>query len=137
MNLYPFVVAAHVTSVVFFIGGMLMEARLVLALTRASSVQQATALEALLRLDRQIVTPAMALTWTFGLTLALWYEWFGSPWRLIKLVIVVALSALHGMQSGRLRRGLWQGEVRPVKSASAAIILGMLTIATLAFVKPF
>lgn len=137
MDLYPFVVAAHVTSVVFFIGGMLMEARLVLALTHLSSVQQATALEAILRLDRQIVTPAMALTWTFGLTLALWYEWFGSPWLMIKLVVVVALSALHGMQSGRLRRGLWQREVRPVRGASTAIILGMLVIATLAFVKPF
>jgi putative membrane protein len=137
MSLYPFIVAAHVTSVVFFIGGMLMQTQMVLALSRLSTAEQTGPLMALHRLERHVVTPAMTLTWTFGVALATWLNWFSSPWLIIKLIVVVALSGLHGIQSGRLRRSLAGGGVQPLKGASIAIVLGMLTIATLAFVKPF
>jgi len=63
--------------------------------------------------------------------------WFSSPWLIIKLVIVVALSGLHGAQSGRLRRAVQSGQNPILKGASVAIVLAMLVIATLAFVKPF
>ncbi|MEM5500309.1 CopD family protein [Ahrensia kielensis] len=137
IELYPFFVAAHVTSVVFFVGGMLIQARMVLDLAYLPATEKNGTLSALLRLDRQIITPAMLLTWMFGITLAVWMGWFSSPWLIIKLVIVVALSGLHGAQSGRLRRAVQSGQNPILKGASVAIVLAMLVIATLAFVKPF
>ena len=53
------------------------------------------------RLLRGIVNPAMIATWVFGLSLA-WlgpdsrYGWFASGWLQAKIVLVLALSALHG-----------------------------------------
>ena len=53
------------------------------------------------RLLRAIINPAMIATWVLGLWLA-WlgpdshYGWFASGWLQAKLVLVLALSALHG-----------------------------------------
>jgi protoporphyrinogen IX oxidase len=53
------------------------------------------------RLLRAIINPAMIATWVLGLSLA-WlgpdshYGWFASGWLQAKLVLVLALSALHG-----------------------------------------
>jgi len=47
---------------------------------------------------------AILLVWALGLTLALQGHWFRSVWLPAKLVIVLALSAWHGVQSGVLRR---------------------------------
>lgn len=138
MDLYPYIVAAHVTSVVFLVGGMLTHERLVATLAHLPPGEQSEILRALFRLDRQIVSPALLLTWTFGLSLALWQGWFSSPWLLAKLVVVVALSGLHGVQSGRLRRSIRDGGgAVSIKGAAAGIMIGMLTVAVLAIAKPF
>jgi len=53
------------------------------------------------RLLRAIINPAMIETWVLGLWLA-WlgpdsrYGWFDSGWLQSKIVLVLALSALHG-----------------------------------------
>jgi protoporphyrinogen IX oxidase len=54
------------------------------------------------RLLRAIINPAMIATFVFGLWLA-WlgpdsrYGWFASPWLWAKIVLVLALSAVHGL----------------------------------------
>jgi len=54
------------------------------------------------RLLRAIINPAMIATWVFGLALA-WlgpdsrYGWFASGWLWAKIVLVLALSAVHGL----------------------------------------
>jgi len=54
------------------------------------------------RLLRGIVNPAMIATWVFGLWLA-WlgpdshYGWFASGWLQVKIMLVLALSAVHGL----------------------------------------
>lgn len=138
MEFYPFIVAAHVTSVVFLVGGLLMHERMVSAVATLPAGEQTQSLGILLRLDRQVVTPALLLTWVFGLTLAIWVGWFSSRWLLVKLAVVVALSALHGVQSGQLRRAIRDGSgVKASPGIGIGIVLAMLVIATLAIVKPF
>jgi uncharacterized membrane protein len=137
MEFYPYLVAAHVTAVVFLVGGLLAHDRIMSAAARLPREQQAGILAVLLRLDRYAITPALLLTWTFGLSLAVWAQWFSSRWLMVKLVFVLALSALHGVQSGRLRRSLRDGKAAAgLPGASIGIMLAILIIAVLAVVKP-
>ncbi|ANN77484.1 CopD family protein [Bordetella flabilis] len=137
MSVYPYLVAAHVTAVVFLVGGMLAHDRVISALTRLPQQGQSSTLMALLRLDRHVVTPALLLAWVFGLSLALWAGWLSAPWLQIKLVIVVALSALHGVQSGRLRGFVREGKPpTPIPGAGIAVVAAMLAIAVLAIARP-
>jgi uncharacterized membrane protein len=137
MALYPYLVAAHVTVVVFFVGGLLAHDRMMNAVARQPPHQQAGTLSVLFQLDRRLTTPALLLTWALGLSLAVWAGWFPSAWLVVKLVFVVALSALHGTQSGRLRRFIRDREpARGIPGAGIAMPIAMLTIAVLAIVKP-
>ncbi len=56
------------------------------------------------KFDRGVCTPAMILTFALGTFLALYGDWFASAWLWVKLSFVLALSAGHGVLSGRLRR---------------------------------
>ena len=135
--LYPYVVAAHVTAVVFLVGGLLAHDRMMAAVALLPREQQAGALAALFRLDRYVTTPALLLTWVFGLSLAIWAGWLPAPWLLVKLAFVLALSALHGVQSGRLRRFVRDGKpAAGIPGAGVGIVLAMLAIAVLAVAKP-
>lgn len=138
MEFYPYVVAAHVTAVVFLVGGLLAHDRMMNATALLPREQQAGTLAILFQFDRRVTTPALLLVWAFGLSLAVWGRWFPSPWLLVKLVFVLALSALHGVQSGRLRR--FVQDTKPaagIPGAGLAIVIAMLAIAVLAVVKPF
>lgn len=134
---YPWVKALHVAAVLVFAGGVLGVAVFLRAYAGTAGASTAQALAgALHRWDRAVTTPAMLVAWGLGLALAGPGHWFGAAWLSAKLVFVVALSALHGIQSGRLRRGS-QGS--PVASSTAAplVVACLVVIAVLAVVKPF
>ncbi len=99
--------ALHVAAVVAWLAGMLLVAVLLAAL-RALPAAHFPADRALLlaarRWDRRVTTPAMAIAWGLGLWLAWQGHWMGAGWLSAKLALVVALSAVHGMLSGSLRR---------------------------------
>src|SRR5260370_38924358 len=58
------------------------------------------------RLLRAIINPAMVANWVFGLWLG-WlgpdsrYGWFASGWLWAKIILVLALSAVHGLLAPR------------------------------------
>jgi uncharacterized membrane protein len=137
MEFYPYLVAVHVTAVVFFVGGLLAHDRIMNAAARQPQQQQAGTLEILFQLDRRVTTPALLMTWALGLSLAVWAGWFPSTWLVVKLAFVVALSALHGMQSGQLRRFVRDAvPAKGIPGVGIAIPIAMLAIAILAIVKP-
>ncbi len=87
------------------------------------------------RWDQVVTTPAMLLVWGFGIALAISGHWFAEIWLWAKLIFVIVLSGIHGVQSGRLRRLAGGTAARPLRTAP--IILGsILVIAILAVVKP-
>ena len=98
--IYPVIKALHLVSVLLFVGGLLAGA---LQLACASPAPAGTLRNAL-QWQRRATTAAMFGAWTFGLLLAELGHWFPAPWLIIKLALVLALSALHGALSGRLRR---------------------------------
>ena len=102
--LYAWIKAFHIIAVIAWMAGMLYLPRLFVyhCAAEKGSVQSETFKVMERRLLRAIINPAMIATWLLGLTLA-WmgpdsrYGWFDSPWLQAKLVLVLALSALHGL----------------------------------------
>lgn len=97
---YDLLKAGHIVAVVIWFGGMMAVALL----------KQGSDMTAPLRTwDRNVTTPAMIVSWALGLTMATWVGWFASGWMIAKLAFVLALSAVHGVLSGRLRRAATDG----------------------------
>jgi len=142
MQVYPWLKAFHVAAAMTWISGM-VAVGLVVASRLAGAGIQATHdprhLDVIRRWDRCVTLPAMLVVWGLGLGMAMLAGWFGSPWLMIKLAIVGALSALHGLLSGMLRRLGASAEQPPaaLRYAAPATILGVAVIAMLVVTKPF
>jgi uncharacterized membrane protein len=142
MQVYLWLKAFHVAAAMTWIGGMLAAGLMVASRLTGAGVQatqDTRHLDVIRRWDRCVTLPAMLVVWGLGLAMAMLAGWFGSPWLMIKLAIVGALSALHGLLSGMLRR-LGRGAEQPpaaLRYAAPATILGVVMIAMLAVTKPF
>ncbi len=56
------------------------------------------------RLLKAIINPAMIVTWLAGLYLAWFGHWFTFGWLHVKLALVLAMSAVHGLLTAWRRR---------------------------------
>lgn len=139
--LYPWLKALHVAAAITFAGGVLAAVVTLRPLPGdgKSSLEKSGAVQTLRAWHREVTTPAMLIVWALGIVLAQQGGWFTSPWLQAKLALVVVLSALHGVQSGALRR-LAGGSALPMPgmrfSGQLTIVL-VAGIAILAIVKPF
>src|SRR6202043_550823 len=101
---YPWIKAFHLIAAMAWMAGMLYLPRLFVyhCAAETGSVQSETFKVMERRLLRAIINPAMIATWVFGLWLA-WlgpdshYGWFASGWLQAKILLVLALSAVHGL----------------------------------------
>lgn len=143
---YPWVKAAHVIFVIFWMAGLLIFPRF-LVYHRASaprSPEDAAWGEREARLRRVILTPAMIAVWLLGLALAANLGLFeGQPglgWLHAKLALVVALSGYHGWAVGfgkKLAQGLRPGTDKGLRLANELPSLATIAIVILVIVKPF
>jgi len=109
--------ALHVISVIAWIAGMMYLPRLFVYHTGAEkgSIQSETFKVMERRLYRGIVTPAMALTWIFGLIMVFtpgiidWHE----GWVWVKAVSVILLSGIHGYYGRQVRNFAADRNERP------------------------
>jgi protoporphyrinogen IX oxidase len=101
---YVWLKAFHIIAVIAWMAGLLYLPRLFVyhSVAEKGSVQSETFKVMERRLLRGIMNPALILAWGLGLTLA-WmgpdsrYGWFASGWLQAKLVLVLVLSAMHGV----------------------------------------
>jgi putative membrane protein len=101
---YLWLKAFHIIAVIAWMAGMLYLPRLYVyhCAAEKGSAQSETFKVMERRLLRGIINPAMVATFIFGLWLA-WlgpdsrYGWFASGWLQAKIVLVLGLSALHGL----------------------------------------
>lgn len=140
---YLWLKAFHVAAIVGWIGGMLVSSIYLSMLVTSSLPPAAEAppmIEIVRAWDRKVTTPAMLLAWALGMTMAVQAGWFSSRWLMVKLALVFGLSALHGVQSGMLRR-MTRSANRPppafLRYAAPAILVAIAATAVLAVVKPF
>ncbi|MGA4555404.1 CopD family protein [Methylorubrum aminovorans] len=130
---YPWLKALHVACALLFVGGV-VGVSLVLAAARGNPERVAPLATALRRWDRSVTVPAMFGVWTFGIGLAVSGGWFAQGWLQAKLALVVFLSAIHGLQSGQLRRLDAGYGVKSLRIS--ALVPTVIAIAVLAVLKP-
>jgi putative membrane protein len=102
--MYEWTKAFHIIAVIAWMAGMLYLPRLFVyhCAAEKGSVQSETFKVMERRLLRAIINPAMIATWVLGLWLA-WLGpdsrngWFASGWLWAKIILVLALSAVHGL----------------------------------------
>ena len=141
-NLTLWLKAFHVIAAIAWMAGMLYLPRLFVYHCKAEvgSKQSETFKLMERRLLRAIINPAMIATWVLGLWLAFDQGYFRSGWLHGKLVLVLALSALHGLFSRWVRDFATdrnthsQRFYRIINEVPAVLMIG---IVILVIVKPF
>jgi protoporphyrinogen IX oxidase len=145
--MYAWIKAFHIISVIAWMAGMLYLPRLFVyhCAAEKGSVQSEIFKVMERRLLRGIINPAMIATYVFGL----WLTWFVADsryagylpgWLWAKVVLVLALSAVHGMLS-RWRQDFARDDNQ--KSAKFYRIINevptvlMVLIVLLVVLKPF
>jgi putative membrane protein len=96
--MYAWIKAFHIIALIAWMAGMLYLPRLFVyhCLAEPGSKQSETFKLMERRLLTAITTPAMVVTWLLGLWLAWSGGWYASAWLQAKVVLAVALTALHG-----------------------------------------
>ena len=143
---YPWVKAAHLIVVIFWIAGLFMLPRFLVYHWAAApgSVEDALWIEREARLRRIILNPAMIAVWVLGLALAAHLGLFaGEPglgWLHAKLALVVGLSGYHGWMAGmakRFARGSRPASEKALRLANEVPGVATIVIVVLVIVKPF
>jgi uncharacterized membrane protein len=135
--LYFVIKALHVLSDFLLVAGMLINAFVIAMVPPTIRVG---VIERLRRYDRTVTTAALAGAWIFGLWLAIGYVGFTDGWLHAKLIFVVLLSALHGMQQAWMRRMVTDPKLDPpafVRNGMPIILVSSVVIIGLAIIKPF
>jgi putative membrane protein len=141
-DIYPWIKAVHVIAVISWMAGMLYLPRLFVYHSDAEAGSDKSETFKIMerRLLRFIVNPAMIFAWATGL----WMAWTGFQfqpgWLHVKLVAVLALSAVHGHLAKAVRLF---AEDRNTRSSrywrifNEVPTLLMVAIVILVIVKPF
>lgn len=137
--MYLYVKAVHVFAVVLLISGMLAMAFALRILEIMPGDMAARRFgEYLLRWDGLVTTPALAVVWMAGLTMAFGAGWTGSSWLLLKLVPAAFLTGMHLFQGSALKRFLQsRRSIALYRRAPIAILLAFAVVDWLAIAKPF
>ena len=139
---YPWVKAAHVTFVIFWMAGLFLLPRFYVYhhATTPGSAEDRAWIEREDRARNIILVPAIGVVWVLGLMLAVHIDAFQQGWFLAKLALVVGLSGYQGWISAYGKK-LAQG-MRPLESRTLRIMneipgVAAAIIVVLAIVRPF
>jgi putative membrane protein len=139
---YPWIKALHVIAVMAWMAGMLYLPRLFVyhASATPGSTQSETFKVMERRLLRAIINPSMIIAWLLGLWLAWRSGYYASYWLQVKIGLVLAMSALHGLFArwvryfGRDQNRHSAKFYRIINEVPTVLLIG---IVILAVVKPF
>ena len=139
---YPWVKAAHLTFVMFWIAGLFMLPRFYVYHQESApgSAEDKAWIEREARLAAIILNPAMLIVWLLGIALALDIDAFHQGWFHAKLACVLALSAYHGWAIGygrKLARGERRIGDRALRLMNEVPGIATVVIVVLVIVKPF
>ena len=139
---YPWVKAAHVTFVIFWLAGLFLLPRFYVYHheTAIGSPEDRAWIEREARVRSIILTPAMVLVWILGLMLAFNLDVWGEGWFHAKLALVIALTGYQGWL-GAYGKKLANG-VRPLSNRALRMIneipgVAAALIVVLVIVRPF
>jgi putative membrane protein len=141
-ELYLWIKAFHVIAVIAWMAGMLYLPRLfVYHCETAPGSSESERFKLMERkLMRTIINPSMIAVWVLGLTLAVVSHAYDERWFMMKLTLVVVLSALHGFFAACLKafaRDENRRSQRFYRIVNEVPAVLMAAIVILAVVKPF
>lgn len=139
--MYLWIKAFHIVAVIAWMAGMLYLPRLFVyhAGVAPGSGPSETFKTMEQRLLRFIMTPAMIATWLLGIYLVLQGQFLAATWFHIKLVLVLAMTVMHGLFSHWARDFAHDRNPRSAKFyriANEIPTLLLIAIVILATVKP-
>lgn len=141
MNFHPWLNALHIIAAIVWIGGILVMA---VVASWSAAQKDLTTVSGLLRdvrsWSRRVTTPAMLLLWAAGVVMIVAHGQLPHMWLVLKLVLVVLLSGLHGFLSATLRRMAAGEAVKGagmIAKATALTIIALALIILLAVMRPF
>jgi putative membrane protein len=140
--MYLWLKALHIVAVISWMAGLLYLPRLFVyhAAVAPGSAQSETFKVMESRLYKFIMMPAMTLTWIVGIVLVLQGGWLTAGWLHAKLILVVAMTIMHGLL------GHWANEFafdrnrhsqKFYRIANEIPTVLLILIVILATVKPF
>lgn len=105
VDLYPWIKALHVISIIAWMAGLLYLPRLFVYHCQVGAGSEASEKFKVMerRLLRAIMNPAMIASWVFGLWVAGYVAAFSQPWFHAKLLLVVLMTVAH-MAMARWRK---------------------------------
>jgi putative membrane protein len=139
---YPWVKAAHVTFVIFWMAGLFLVPRFYVYhhATTPGSAEDRAWIEREDRARTIILTPAMIAVWALGLLLAFHLDAFSQGWFIAKFVLVVALTGYQGW-IGSYGKSLAAGkralENRTLRIMNEVPGIAAALIVVLVIVRPF
>ena len=140
--MYQWLLAFHIIAVIAWMAGMLYLPRLYVyhADTKPGSSQSETFKVMERRLLRAIINPAMVATWILGLSIAYLQNYWLQGWFILKLVLVLALSGVHGAFSAWRKDFEADRNTRPARfyrlwnEVPTLVMIGIVFVVVL---KPF
>jgi putative membrane protein len=139
---YPWVLAAHITFVIFWMAGLFLLPRFYVyhQETAVGSPEDRAWIEREARVRSIILNPAMIIVWILGLMLALNIDAFHQGWFHAKLLLVILLSGYQGWLVSYGKK-LANGQ-RPLSGKAVRMIneipgVAAAIIVVLVVVKPF
>jgi putative membrane protein len=139
---YPWVLAAHITFVIFWMAGLFLLPRFYVyhQETTVGSPEDRAWIEREARVRSIILNPAMIVVWILGLMLAVNIDAFHQGWFHAKLLLVILLSGYQGWL-GSYGKKLANGQ-RPLSGKAVRMIneipgVAAAIIVVLVVVKPF
>jgi protoporphyrinogen IX oxidase len=135
-------VALHVIAVIAWMAGILYLPRLFVyhADAKPGSDKSETFKVMERRLLRAIMMPAMIVTWSAGLALALWRGLYDEPWLMTKVALVVAMTGVHFWLAARQRDFARDANIysaRTYRIMNEVPTLLLIAIVILVIVRPF
>ena len=139
---YLWLKAVHVLAIISWMVGLLYLPRLFVYHAEAGNgTPQAATFEVMeRRLMKAIMLPAMIVVWATGIWLAIQGHWFKAGWLHWKILLVLALSGLHGyfsVERKKLAAGTTKRSSRDFRILNEVPTLLLIGIVVLVVVKPF
>jgi putative membrane protein len=139
---YPWVKAAHVTFVIFWMAGLFLLPRFYVyhQETAVGSPEDRAWIEREARIRSIILTPAMVLVWALGLMLAFHIGAWSMGWFHAKFALVVALTGYQGWLGAygrKLANGQRSLSGKTVRTLNEVPGIAAAIIVVLVIVRPF
>jgi putative membrane protein len=139
---YHLLLGLHAGAVAIWIGGifLLSIALYIDRVTQQKSPPPAKRLGLVRLWSRWITSPAMVIVWGLGIAMTFQIPWYLFTWFKLKILIVILLSAVYGIQMATVRR-IQRGETPSpsflLRFSAPITAICTIAIAVLVVAKPF